>query len=80
MAGNSGLYFRNETLCLLLGFFVQKVFETNFNSRRVKNQALLLYQLLKIDITNVPLFLLIFYSWGSKIEICLKFGILEKKS
>ena len=69
-----------------MGIFVQKLFETNLNSRyqRVKksekNKGTRVISILKVDIKSVSnFFFLIFHSLVPKYEICLKY-ILDKNS
>ena len=60
----------------LLKFFVQNLFKTdpNFMYQRLTNQKInndsFVVSILKVDITNGPLFILIFYSLLTRIEIC----------
>ena len=72
------------SLWLLLGIFVQKVFEKISMDKRgkiiKKNQGTFITPIFKVDITTMPLFFLMFYSLVPKIEICMYQTILNKIS
>jgi hypothetical protein len=68
---------------LLLGIFVQKVFETNlkFRYQRVRNLKKIWprWSTFKVEITKVPIFCRMSYFLVVKIEICTKY-FLDKNS